>query len=326
MPALSLYVPTGHGAQDPASSPKNPWPHKQGDGPGEVFTEPIGQATQGPPSGPKKPAVDSDLPLQEHLVGLSLPGGDSLLAGQLWQSSELDAPRTLLYVAAGQSEHAAEPNVNLNLPEAHGGHASPLLPVYPGSHSHLAVWATVLMSTGVACRGHGKHVGGKTFGAEGYFFNPPSQLEHFVEPFPALKVPGVHAVHGPPSRPSKSSRHRHLDLLELPCGEILYAAQSLHDDSAVARVASEYLPLAHRSHLSEPGADEKDPGAHGVHGPPLGPKNPLAHRQSVSPLLPQGDTELRGHSRHALAEIAPSSVEKKSSGHCVQDSVPASFL
>ena len=143
---------------------------------------------------------------------------------------------------------------------------------------------------------------------------------------PIAKVPGVHAVHGPPSRPSKSSRHRHLDLLELPCGEILYAAQSLHDDSAVARVASEYLPLAHRSHLSEPGADEKDPGAHGVHGPPLGPKNPLAHRQSVSPLLPQGDTELRGHSRHALAEIAPSSVEKKSSGHCVQDSVPASFL
>ena len=82
-PAPSLYVPAAHGIQGPPSSPKNPSSHTQGPGPGSVFTAPTGQMTQGPPSGPKEPAVNSDLPSQEHCVRLTLPGDDTLLAGQL---------------------------------------------------------------------------------------------------------------------------------------------------------------------------------------------------------------------------------------------------
>lgn len=68
------------------------------------------------------------------------------------------------------------------------------------------------------------------------------------------------------------------------------------------------------------------PSAHVTHSQPSGPVVPALHAQSVYAALPSKDVEFRGHSTHAVCNVAAVKVAYVSFEQSVQGVDPESFL
>ena len=66
-----------------------------------------------------------------------------------------------------------------------------------------------------------------------------------------------------------------------------------------------------------------EPAAQLVQDPPADPLKPLLQVQSLTPLLPEGESEFEGQLVHVAEDAAPEVVEYLPLGQSVQDAEPA---
>eukprot|EP00961_Rhodomonas_salina_P120924 1627540-Rhodomonas_salina.1 len=147
-----------------------------------------------------------------------------------------------------------------------------------------------------------------------------------VRPVSSVSLPAAHGVHAMFARSSlkklsghsaqertelvntagsNPSSHEQFPRPALPSPEIESGGQNTHTSSVVAPTTVEYVSAGHFSQEVAAGEEWKVPGAQGTQGPPLGPREPGLHSQSVSAALPSSEAELSGHARHEGLSTAP---------------------
>ena len=181
--------------------------------------------------------------------------------------------------------HSAGPIASLNVFTAHGAHAPPFSPVYPGLHWQDVI--IVLPAREVASPGHN---------------------EHASEPVAVLNWPGAHCAHATPFAPVQPALQVHVLMLVAPissepepAGHIEHAADPGTDlnrpatQSAHAPLSGPVNPALHRhrlrttpgsgdcefagqlAHSAGPIANLNVPTPHGAHTPPFSPVYPGLH-------------------------------------------------
>ena len=68
---------------------------------------------------------------------------------------------------------------------------------------------------------------------------PPAHSTHTPDPFTALCLPAPQASHGPPSGPVYPALHRHICLLVLWAGDMVFSGHVKHRSDVVAALVSE---------------------------------------------------------------------------------------
>ena len=171
---------------------------------------PASHAVQGPPSGPEKPA------LQTQCEDEVLPGVEEEDGGQLEQASDEEDPSSVEYVFAEQSLHAPLPVCALYFPGAQTTHRPPSSAVVPGLH--LQADNPVLPGLELALAGQSLQSDSEATPVCVEYF-PATHRVHEALPMFALYVPGRQSVHGPPLYPVEPELHVHDDTPYMPGSE-----------------------------------------------------------------------------------------------------------
>ena len=129
---------------------------------------------------------------------------------------------------------------------------------------------------------------------------PFVHAEHIPDPFTALDVPSLQAVHGPPSHPSYPMLQMQSTTLSLPISEVVFAGHTRHAEAAAT---SEYVPFVHAEHIPDPFTALDVPFLQDIHGPPSHPSYPMLQMQFITLPLPISEWVLAGHFRHAEAAV-----------------------
>lgn len=245
--------------------------------PESVLYFPAAHGAHSPPSGPVKPAS------QTQSVTVVLAWGDVLPPGH-WVHSE--EPELALYVAT-----------------AHGVHSPPSGPVKPITH-----WQSVtasLTEPEKLLAGHATHSLLNTLlsnglylpGVQAVHLKLPSDANashwkpalhaqllnivlasavklasghgvHSADPFEILYVSAAQGEHGPPSAPVYPKLQTHLPSAGLPAGEFELDGHGRHVDSDSAPITLEYVSALQFTHASEPKVGLYFPAQHMVHWGP----------------------------------------------------------
>ena len=138
--------------------------------------------------------------------------------------------------------------------------------MYPALHAQAMLPAGELVFSG-----HVKHDARESAPSANEYV-PFGHISQASEPIACLYCPCKQAWHGPPSAPVYPCLHLQSDSDELPASEFEFAGQVSTQRAVPA--SSLYFPIGHSSH-----------------GPPLGPKDPGAHRREQVSLevLPGGE-------------------------------------
>ena len=187
-----------------------------------VLYFPATQEVHRPPSGPVKPA------LQTQALTAELAVGELEFAGHARHVEASVAPTDMEYVPAKQSVHAAVPVMILYLPETHTAHGPPSGPVKPMLQTQALI--TELPFGELEFAGHSRHVDESVAFVLAEYV-PAAQSTHAALPALVLYFPGTHATHGPPSgpvNPALQAVDTHALTFELPLGEVVPAGHETH--------------------------------------------------------------------------------------------------
>ena len=135
----------------------------------------------------------------------------------------------------------------LNFPASQAVHGPPSGPVVPAPHSNEQSKRLVLAS-----------------GEAGLL---AGQDKQFADPGASLYVPISHALHVPPSVPSKPALQVQAFKAELPRGASAFDGQDKHFVNVVAPPSREYVPEAQPVHAADPDDSLYLPATHAVHVP-----------------------------------------------------------
>ena len=283
-------MPAAHAVHGPPTGPPNPALHVQAVSPA-VERECAPQDTHGPPLRLVYPALQT----QESVLMLVCPGELELA---------LHTQAALLVLCTGEvaadrhATHTDDPVALLNVPAAHGAHATPSEPVEPALH----VQSTRAPLAAGACEPVGHNVHAEAAVVE---YLPATQSLHAVPPGAALYVPEPQVVHARAPTRLLYVPGRHNVHAEAAVMEYLPAIQSLH---AVPPDAALYVPGSQVVHARAPTRLLYVPAAHVTHASPLEPADPVLHVQLTRAPLASGACEPVGHDLHT-SDVAPVAVE-----------------
>ena len=267
----------------------------QGAGPVAILNLPGTHIAHAAPFEPDEPAL--------HLQAVldTLPAGDDASAGQ---SEQLVAAIVSENLPAPHSAQSAPPSASLNLPATQCVQGPPFDPVYPLTHKHSALPASLSVLAG-----HGVHSA-----------DPDSAL--YVDARHRLQLPGGPVSPGGQTpRQSDASSLPGADSLPSPQGkhwssepaptvpEYLPAGQAVQTCGATAPTASEYLPSTQLVHCALPLFSSNFPAGHNVQAAPSDPNEPLLHVQLATAVLPAAELECSGHDVQVDSSIAPVAAE-----------------